>query len=202
MTGAEARPIPAARPVIDESDIEAVVAVMRSGMVVQGPEVKAFEDEFSELVEGRHCVAVNSGTSALHLTMMALGVGPGDEVIVPVVLVRGDRQRGPPRRSQPVFADIERDSFNIDPAAVEALVGPNTAAIMPVHLYGQPADLKALGEIAAKHGLAVVEDAAQAHGAAIDGKPVGAWGNAGCFSLLPDQEHALARGRHGHHRRR
>ncbi len=195
MTGAEARPIPAARPVIDESDIEAVVAVMRSGMVVQGPEVKAFEDEFSELVEGRHCVAVNSGTSALHLTMMALGVGPGDEVICPSFSFAATANAIRLVGAIPVFADIERDSFNIDPAAVEALVGPNTAAIMPVHLYGQPADLKALGEIAAKHGLAVVEDAAQAHAAAIDGKPVGAWGNAGCFSFYPTKNmHSLEGG--------
>ncbi|MCW2854253.1 MAG: aminotransferase DegT [Nocardioides sp.] len=189
------QPIPAARPVIDESDIQAVVDVMRSGMVAQGPQVKAFEEEFSEVVDGRECVAVNSGTSALHLTLMALGFGPGDEIICPSFTFAATANSIRLVGATPVFADIAPDTFNIDPAAVEALVGPRTVALMPVHLYGLPADMTALNAIAAKHGLAVVEDAAQAHMAAIDGRAVGSLGTAGCFSFYPTKNmHSLEGG--------
>lgn len=193
MTGPS--PIPAARPVIDEADIEAAVRVLRSGMVVQGPEVKGFEDEFSAFVDGRHCVAVNSGTSALHMSLIALGIGPGDEVIVPSFSFAATGNAVRLVGAEPVFADIQRDTFNIDPAAVEALVGPKTAAIMPVHLYGLPADMPALTAIADKHGLAIVEDAAQAHDARIGDRPVGAWGKAACFSFYPTKNmHSLEGG--------
>lgn len=188
-------PIPAARPVIDESDIEAAVRVLRSGMVVQGPEVKAFEDEFSEYVGGRHCVAVNSGTSALQLSLMALGLGPGDEVIVPSFSFAATANAVRLVGATPVFADIDRDTFTLAPAAVEAAIGPRTAAVMPVHLYGLPADLPALCAIAERHGLALVEDAAQAHDAAIEDRRVGAWGSAGCFSFYPTKNmHSLEGG--------
>ena len=193
MTDAE--PIPAARPMIDESDIDAAVAVMRSGMVVQGPEVKAFEDEFSAVVDGHECVAVNSGTSALHLTLMALGFGPGDEVICPSFTFAATANAIRLVGATPVFADIQPDTFNIDPAAVEALVGPRTVAILPVHLYGLPADMTALVAIADKHKLAIVEDAAQAHLAAVDGRPVGSLGTAGCFSFYATKNmHSLEGG--------
>lgn len=195
MTGGAHATIPAAKPVIDEIDIEAAVRVLRSGMVVQGPEVRAFEEEFSPVAGAEHCVAVNSGTSALHLALLGLGLGPGDEVIVPSFSFAATANAVRLVGAEPVFADIQRDSFNIDPAAVEALVGPRTAAIMPVHLYGLPADLPALTAIAERHGLAIVEDAAQAHGAAIAGRPVGAWGKAGCFSFYPTKNmHSLEGG--------
>lgn len=187
--------IPAAKPVIDEIDIEAAVRVLRSGMVVQGPEVKAFEEEFAPVADAAHCVAVNSGTSALHLALLALGIGPGDEVIVPSFTFAATANAVRLVGADPVFVDIQRDSFNIDPAAVEAAIGPRTAAIMPVHLYGLPADLPRLTAIAEQHGLAIVEDAAQAHGAAIGGRPVGAWGKAGCFSFYPTKNmHSLEGG--------
>ncbi len=187
--------IPAARPVIDEADIEAAVRVLRSGMVVQGPEVAGFEEEFSALVDGRHCVAVNSGTSALHMSLLALGIGPGDEVIVPSFSFAATANAVRLVGAEPVFADILPDTFDIDPAAVRALVGPKTAAIMPVHLYGLPADMPAITEIAEQHGLVVVEDAAQAHDARIGDRPVGAWGNAGCFSFYPTKNmHSLEGG--------
>lgn len=190
-----AQSIPAARPVIDESDIEAVVRVMRSGMVVQGPEVKAFEDEFAPVAGAEHCVAVNSGTSALHMTLLALGIGPGDEVIVPSFSFAATANAVRLVGAEPVFADICPDTFNIDPEAVAAAVGERTAAIMPVHLYGLPADLPALIDITQRHGLALVEDAAQAHAAAVDGRPVGAWGNGGCFSFYPTKNmHSLEGG--------
>ncbi len=140
-------------------------------------------------------MAVNSGTSALHLTLLALGLGPGDEVICPSFSFAATANAIRLVGATPVFGDIEPGTFNLDPAAVRALVGPRTAAIMPVHLYGLPADMKAINAIAETHGLAVVEDAAQAHAAAIDGKPVGAWGQAGCFSFYPTKNmHSLEGG--------
>src|SRR3954453_8941620 len=147
MVDPKVDPIPPAKPVIGEAEIEAAVRVLRSGMVVQGPEVAAFEEEFSALVDGRHCVAVNSGTSALQLTMMALGIEPGDEVIVPSFSFAATANVVRLVGATPVFADIQPDTFCIDPAAVAALVGPRTRAVMPVHLYGHPADLDRLGEL-------------------------------------------------------
>jgi dTDP-4-amino-4,6-dideoxygalactose transaminase len=195
MTTQDLGRIPAAKPEISDADIEAAVRVLRSGMVVQGPEVKAFEEEFAPVTGAAYCVAVNSGTSALHLSLLALGLGPGDEVIVPSFTFAATANAVRLVGAEPVFADIRRDSFNLDPAAVEALVGPRTAAIMPVHLYGLPADLPALTAIAERHGLAIVEDAAQAHGAAIGGRPVGSWGRAGCFSFYPTKNmHSLEGG--------
>ena len=187
--------IPPARPVIGDDEIEAAVRVLRSGMVVQGPEVKGFEDEFGAFVDGRHCVAVNSGTSALQLALMALGLKSGDEVIVPSFSFAASANAVRLAGAEPVFADIEPDHFCLDPDAVAAAVGPRTAAIMPVHLYGHPADMTALTAVAERHGLAVVEDAAQAHGATWDGRPVGAWGQAGCFSFYPTKNmHSLEGG--------
>jgi perosamine synthetase len=187
--------IPPARPIIGDAEIEAAVRVLRSGRVVQGPEVMAFEEEFSALVAGRHCVAVNSGTSALQLTLMALGLGPSDEVIVPSFSFAATANAVRLVGAEPVFADIEPDGFCLAPEAVEAAIGPRTAAIMPVHLYGHPAAMDRLGAIAERHGLALVEDACQAHDAALNGQPVGAFGTAGCFSFYPTKNmHALEGG--------
>jgi perosamine synthetase len=187
--------IPPARPIIGDAEIEAAVRVLRSGRVVQGPEVMAFEEEFSALVAGRHCVAVNSGTSALQLTLMALGLGPSDEVIVPSFSFAATANAVRLVGAEPVFADIEPDGFCLAPEAVEAAIGPRTAAIMPVHLYGHPAAMDRLRAIAERHGLALVEDACQAHDAALNGQPVGAFGTAGCFSFYPTKNmHALEGG--------
>jgi len=187
--------IPPARPVIGEDEIAAAVRVLRSGMVVQGPEVAAFEEEFGRLVDDVHCVAVNSGTSALHLSLIAIGIKPGDEVIVPSFSFAATANAVRLAGAEPVFVDIEPDHFTLDPAAVEAAVGPRTAAIMPVHLYGHPADMTALGAIAERHGLAVVEDAAQAHAATWKGTAVGAFGTTGCFSFYPTKNmHSLEGG--------
>lgn len=195
MSGLNQEPIPAARPVIGDAEIEAAVRVLRSGMVVQGPEVAAFEREFSELVAGRHCVAVNSGTSALHLTLMALGFGPGDEIIVPSFSFAASANVVRLVGAEPVFVDIEPGSFCLDPDAVAAAIGPRTVAIMPVHLYGHPAAMDRLMPLAQQHGLAVVEDACQAHGASLGGQPVGAFGTAGCFSFYPTKNmHSLEGG--------
>lgn len=187
--------IPAARPVIGEEEIEAAVRVLRSGMVVQGPEVAAFEEEFSALVEGRHCVAVNAGTSALLLALAALGIGAGDEVIVPSFTFAATANAVALVGATPVFADIDPETFCLDADSAAAAIGPRTAAIMPVDLYGHPADKTRLGELAERHGLAVVEDSAQAHGATLDGRPVGAFGQAACFSFYPTKNmHALEGG--------
>jgi dTDP-4-amino-4,6-dideoxygalactose transaminase len=187
--------IPPARPVIGDAEIEAAVRVLRSGMVVQGPEVAAFEQEFSRLVEGRHCVAVNSGTSALQLSLMALGFGPGDEVIVPSFSFAASANAVRLVGATPVFADIEPGSFCLDPDAVAAAITPRTVAVMPVHLYGHPAAMDRIVPLAEQHGLAIVEDAAQAHAAALNGKPVGSFGAAGCFSFYPTKNiHSLEGG--------
>lgn len=177
--------IPAAKPLIGEDEIEAVSRVLRSGMLAQGPEVAAFETEFSEVVAGRHCVAVNSGTSGLHLALNALGIGPGDEVIVPSFTFAATGNTVALTGATPVFVDIDPRTFNIDPLAIEAAITTRTRAIQPVHLYGQPAAMKEIMTIAARHNLFVVEDAAQAHMARLNGTPVGAFGNAGVFSFYP-----------------
>lgn len=177
--------IPAAKPQVGYRERRAVNRVMRSGMLAQGPEVAAFEKEFSAHVAGRESVALNSGTSALHMSMLAAGIGHGDEVIVPSFSFAATANSVALTGATPVFVDIEIDHFNADPAAIEAAITPRTKAIMPVHLYGHPADLRAISAIAEKHDVLLFEDAAQAHLASVDGVPVGAWGIAASFSFYP-----------------
>ncbi|GAB3311327.1 aminotransferase class I/II-fold pyridoxal phosphate-dependent enzyme [Epidermidibacterium keratini] len=177
--------IPAASPIIGDEERAAVDRVMRSGMIAQGPEVAAFEGEFAELAGGVTCVAVNSGTSALHMGLIAAGVRPGDEVIVPSFTFAATGNAVALVGATPVFVDVEEDYFCLDPAAVEAAVTDKTVGIMPVHLYGHPANMAALQQIADKHGLAIYEDAAQAHGAEFDGTRVGSFGKFAAFSLYP-----------------
>jgi len=178
--------IPAAKPIVGDEEREAVDRVLRSGMIAQGPEVKAFEEEFAaELVQGRTCVAVNSGTSGLHLGLLAAGIGPGDEVIVPSFTFAATGNSVALTGATPVFADIEPDFFCLDPASIEASITERTKAIMPVHLYGHPANMPAINAMAEAHGLLVFEDAAQAHGASLDGHNVGTFGSFAMFSLYP-----------------
>ena len=177
--------IPAAKPIIGEEESAAVVRVLQSGMLAQGPEVAAFEKEFSTVVNGRHCIAVNSGTSGLHMSLIAIGIKQGDEVIVPSFTFAATANSVALTGATPVFVDIDPQTFNIDPIAIEAAITPRTRAIQPVHLYGQPAAMKEIMAIAARHNLLVIEDAAQAHMASLDGTPVGAFGNAGVFSFYP-----------------
>ena len=177
--------IPAARPEVGEQERAAVDRVMRSGMLAGGPEVAAFEQEFSAVVAGRECIAVNSGTSALHMAFIAGGIKPGDEVIVPSFTFAATANSVALAGGTPVFADVEADYFCLDPASVEASITERTRAIMPVHLYGHPAAMRELTAIAEKHGLLLFEDAAQAHAASLDGVPVGAWGVTGSFSFYP-----------------
>ena len=177
--------IPAAKPLIGDDEREAVDRVLRSGMIAGGPEVAAFESEFSALVDGRICVALNSGTSALHMGLLASGIGPGDEVIVPSFTFAATANSVALTGATPVFADIEPAHFCLDPDSVRAAITPRTKAIMPVHLYGHPADMVALQAIADEHGLLIFEDAAQAHAASLHGTPVGAFGQFGAFSFYP-----------------
>lgn len=177
--------IPAAQPIIGDDERNAVDRVLRSGMLAQGPEVKAFEEEFSGIVDGRHCIAVNSGTSALHMAFIAAGIGPGDEVIVPSFSFAATANSVCLAGATPVFADIEQDYFNLDPRAVEAVITSRTRAVMPVHLYGHPAAMVELGEICARYSLLLMEDAAQAHAASLNGIPAGAFGLAASFSFYP-----------------
>src|SRR5882757_4696321 len=164
---------------------QAVLAVLESSQFVLGPEVAAFEEEFAAYSGARHGVAVNSGTSALHLALLAAGVGPGDEVItVPftfVATVAAIRYTG----ARPVFVDIDPRSFTMDPEALSEAITPRTKAILPVHLYGQPADMDPIVTIARRHGVAVIEDAAQAHAAEYKGRRVGSLGDLACFSFYP-----------------
>lgn len=177
--------IPAAHPSIGRKERKAVARVMRSGMLAQGPEVAAFENEFSSVVGGRECVALNSGTSALHMAFIAAGISRGDEVIVPSFSFAATANAVALTGATPVFVDIEPDYFTLDPALIEAALTKKTKAIMPVHLYGHPADMVTINAIATKHNLLVFEDAAQAHAASINGIPVGAWSEAASFSFYP-----------------
>lgn len=178
--------IPPAKPLIGDDERAAVDRVLRSGMIAQGPEVAAFEQEYSEHFGlGRACVAVNSGTSGLHLGLLASGVGRGDEVIVPSFTFAATANSVALTGATPVFADIDLDSFCLDPVSVEPRITDRTKAVMPVHLYGHPADMSGFAALADKHDIAVFEDAAQAHGAALNGTPVGAFGQFAMFSLYP-----------------
>lgn len=177
--------IPAAHPSIGRKERKAVDRVMRSGMLAQGPEVTAFENEFSSIVSERECIALNSGTSALHMAFVAAGITRGDEVIVPSFSFAATANAVALTGATPVFVDIEADFFTLNPELIEAAITPKTKAIMPVHLYGHPADMVKINAVAQKHNLLVFEDAAQAHAASINGIPVGAWSEAASFSFYP-----------------
>lgn len=169
-----------------KSDIDAAVASsMASGWYIGGPEVEAFEQEFADYTQAQHCVGVANGLDALHLALRAMNVGPGDEVIVPsntfIATWLAVSQCG----ARPVPVEPNIHTFNIDPALIEAAITPRTKAIIPVHLYGQPADMDPILALARKHSLLVLEDGAQAHGASYKGKRLGAHGDAVAWSFYP-----------------
>ncbi len=169
------------RPEIDA----AVARVLDTSQFILGPEVAAFEQEFAAYCQAAHGIGVNSGTSALHLALLAAGIGPGDEVItVPYTFFATVAAIGY-AGATPVFVDIDPRTFNIDPTQIESRITSKTRAILPVHLYGQPADMDPIIEIARRRNLVVIEDAAQAHGAEYKGRRVGAIGDIGCFSFYP-----------------
>ncbi|MBI4957061.1 MAG: DegT/DnrJ/EryC1/StrS family aminotransferase [Myxococcales bacterium] len=176
--------IPVAAPVIGEREIAYVTDAVRSGWVSSiGPYIERFERDFAALCGTRHAIAVANGTVALHLAFAALGIGPGDEVIVPDLTFVATAHAALAAGATPVFADVEPDTWCLDPVAVERALGPKTRAIVPVHLYGHPADMDALGRLASAAGVALVEDAAEAHGATLGGRVVGALGRVATFSF-------------------
>lgn len=176
--------IPMARPLIGDAEIKAVIDVLRSGQLAQGSVVEEFENQFACVCGVQHAVATTSGTTALHLAFLAHGIGPGDEVITTPFSFIASANAALYVGARPVFADIDPETFNIDPDDIERRITPQTKAIVPVHLYGNPADLDRLLDIATRHNLILIEDACQAHGATWHGQPVGSFGT-GCFSFYP-----------------
>lgn len=162
-----------------------VLEVLRSGQYILGKHNKALEEELANFIGVNHAVALNSGTDALHLALRALDIGKGDEVISTAFTFVATAEAIGIVGAKPVFVDIDSNTFNIDPAKIEAAITPKTKAIIPVHLYGQPADMDAIMDIARRHNLYVIEDACQAIGALYKGKMVGSIGDIGCFSFYP-----------------
>ncbi len=182
-----------AKPLIGDEEKRAVLEVLDSGMLAQGPRVKAFEEAFAALCGVQHAIATSSGTTALHVALLAYGIGPGDEVITSPFTFIASANSVLFTGARPVFVDIDPATFNLDPALIEAAITPRTKAILPVHLFGLMADMDAIQAIADKYGLAVIEDACQSHGAALHGKRAGAWGT-GTFSLYPTKNMTSAEG--------
>jgi len=186
--------IPVAAPQMGEEEKAAVMAVLESGRLAQGPVVEAFEREFARWCGVEHAVAVNSGTAALHLVMLAHGIKEGDEVITSPFTFVASANAALFAGARPVFVDIEPLTFCLDPERVEAAITPRTRAIMPVDLYGHPAAIPELREIADRHGLLLIEDACQAHGAAIGDRRAGALGVTATFSFYPTKNMTTAEG--------
>ena len=174
--------IPVVRPDIGEEEIAAVTEILRGGMLAQGPKVAELEARWAEYIGVRHAIAVSNGTVALMIIYAGMGLGPGDEVITASHSFNATASAVLSTGATPVFVDIGPDTYVLDPERIEAAITPRTKAICPVHLFGLPADMAAISEIADRHGLAIVEDACQAHGATFEGRRVGGFGH-GAFSL-------------------
>ncbi|MCX6671893.1 MAG: DegT/DnrJ/EryC1/StrS family aminotransferase [Euryarchaeota archaeon] len=186
--------IPIAKPLIGEEEKTAVMNVLNSGMLASGPRTEEFEKKFAEYVGTKHAIATTSGTTALHLGLLALGITKGDEVILPAFSFIATANVVLFCDAIPVFCDVDQKTFNIDPEKIEKRITKKTKAIMPVHLYGQAADMKRIREIAEEHDLHVIGDACQAHGAAYDGKMVGSFGDVECFSFYPTKNMTTGEG--------
>ena len=168
------------------SELDAAVeAVVSGSQFILGPAVERFEASFARYLGVPNCIGVNNGTSALHLALLACGIGPEDEVITTPLSWISTTWAISYAGAKPVFVDVDPHTLALDPACVEAAITPNTKAILPVHLYGQSADLPALSDLAERHGLWLIEDAAQAHGASCHDRRIGAWGDLACFSFYP-----------------
>ena len=186
--------IPIAKPIIEDEEVEEVVKVLRSGFIAQGPKVAEFEEKFAEYVGVKYAVASSSGTTALHLALLAAGVGPGDEVITTPFTFAATGNSILYVGAKPVFVDIDSETYNINHEKIENAITDKTRAIMPVHLYGQPADMDPINVIAQEHDLIVIEDSAQAHGATYNGKKTGSLGDIGCFSFYPTKNMTTSEG--------
>ncbi len=183
-----------ASPIIEDEEINAVIEVMKSGMIAQGPKVIEFEKEFADFVGAKYGIATNSGTSALHVALLAAGIGEGDEVITTPFTFAATGNSILYVGAKPVFVDINPETFTINPDEIEGRITEKTKAIMPVQLYGQSADMDSIMEIAKKHNLIVIEDAAQAHGATYKGNKVGVLGDMACFSFYPTKNMTTSEG--------
>jgi perosamine synthetase len=179
--------IPVARPDLGAAEQAAVAAVMASGWITQGPKVRELEERFARLCGVSHAVATNTGTAALHVALIALNVGAGDEVITTPLSCIASANPILFQGAHPVFADVDAETYNLDPAAVERRVTSRTRAILPVHLFGHPTDMDALRAVASRHGLPIIEDASQSTGAEYRGRRVGGLGDIGCFSLYANK---------------
>ncbi|MCS7124044.1 MAG: DegT/DnrJ/EryC1/StrS family aminotransferase [Candidatus Bathyarchaeota archaeon] len=190
--------IPINAPQIGEEEIEAVIKVLKSGILTHGlgagPMVKGFEEEFAKLVGAKYAIAVNSGTAALHMAVVASGAKRGDEVILPSFTFVATAETVVMAGAKPVFVDINPETYTISPEEFEKAITRRTKAVIAVDLYGAPADMKPLREIADKHGLKVIEDAAQAHGAMYNGKPVGAYADVACWSFYASKNMTTGEG--------
>jgi len=186
--------IPIAKPVLGREELEAVRKVFESGILVQGEKVRLFEEEFAKYVNVKDAVAVANGTMALDAALKALKIGPGDEVITSAFSFIASSNCVLYQGAKPVFADIDLRSFNIDASDVAEKITARTRAIIPVHLFGQPAEMDALKDLAEDHEIALVEDAAQAHGAEYKGQKVGGLGDVGCFSFYATKNMSTGEG--------
>ena len=182
-----------AKPLIGKEEKQAVLEVLESGVLAQGPRVRAFEEAFAKYCGAKHAVATSSGTTALHVALLAHGIGPEDEVITTPFTFIASANSILYVGARPVFVDIDPVTFNLRPDLLEAAITPRTKAIMPVHLFGLPADMNPIMEVAGRYGLAVIEDACQAHGAEYRGERVGSFGT-GCFSFYPTKNITAAEG--------
>ena len=183
-----------AKPIISDEEIEAVTEVLKSGMLAQGPKVDEFQNKFAKYAEAKYGIATSSGTTALHTALVAAGIKPGDEVITTPFTFAATSNSILYTQAKPVYADIDAKTFNLDPAKIEEQITDKTKAIVPVHLYGQPADMDGILEIAQKYNLKVIEDAAQAHGAVYKKKKIGSIGDFGCFSFYPTKNMTTGEG--------
>jgi len=175
--------IPVARPAIGQEEISAVTSVLESGMLASGDRVVEFEKKFADFCGSNHAVAINNGTAALHAALLAAGIGPGDEVIVPAFTFVATASAVAMCGAKPVFADVDEKTFNISPQQVTEKITPKTKAVIGVHLFGQPCDIEALQEICESKNLKFIEDAAQAHGALYKNARTGSFGHLACFSF-------------------
>jgi perosamine synthetase len=189
-----ARQIPLSRPDIGPQEEEYVLAALRSGVLGLGPYARNFEKEFAAFCGSEHAVSVSSGTAGLHLLVRAAGVGPGDEVITPPISFVASANVILYERATPVFADVDPDTFVLDPAAVEAAITPRTRALLPVHVFGYPCDLEALGTLADEHGLAIIEDACEAVGSERSGRRIGGTGTPAVFAFYPNKQMTTGEG--------
>jgi dTDP-4-amino-4,6-dideoxygalactose transaminase len=193
--------VPIANPIIGDEEIEEVVKVLKSGFIAQGSKVAEFEKEFSKFIGTKYAIATNSGTSALHTALLSCGIGGGDEVLTTPFSFVATGNSILYTGAKPVFVDVDKDTYTLDPDKLEGNISEKTKAIMPVQLYGQGGDMDGIMRIAKENNLMVIEDAAQAHGATykkegstFDGKKIGSIGDLGCFSFYPTKNMTTGEG--------